>query len=64
MVQDGASEVFQAQHILVKCPSKYNEAGEFEEGGYEAAEPGLPVTQTSAPLIPAPPTPAASGSGR
>ena len=64
MVQDGAAEVFQAEHILVKCPSKYNEAGEFQEGGYEAAEPGLPVTQTSAaPATPLGPAPA-SGARR
>lgn len=47
VVQEAGGQVFQARHILVKCPSKYNEAGEFEGGGYEAAEPGPPVTQTS-----------------
>ena len=42
MTQAGPSEVFEAEHILVKCPSKYNEGGEFE-----AAAPGVPVTPAS-----------------
>ena len=41
MAADGSA--FEAEHILVKCPSKYNEGGEFE-----MAEPGMPVTRTSA----------------
>lgn len=45
MTTAGESEVFEAEHILVKCPSKYNEGGEFE-----MAEPGTPMTQTSAEL--------------
>ena len=48
IVKAGADEVFEAEHILVKCPSKYNEGGEFEGGGYQDAEPGLPVTPASA----------------
>ena len=32
---DGA--VFEAEHILVKCPSKYNDGREFEEGAAGAA---------------------------
>lgn len=49
IVKQGTSEVFEAEHILVKCPSKYNEGGEFEEGGYQDARAGqVPTTQTSA----------------
>lgn len=44
VVVDGRmdGDVFVAEHILVKCPSKYNEQNEFE-----AAEPGVPTTQVS-----------------
>ena len=55
MAADGS--VF--QKILVKCPSKYNDAGEFEEGGYEDAEPGTPTPPYSAPAEPAGPAPPA-----
>ena len=49
IVQQGADEVFAAEHILVKCPSKYNEGGEFQEGGYQDAQPGaVPATTTAA----------------
>ncbi len=48
MVQQEQGEVFAAEHILVKCPSKYNEGGEFQEGGYEDAQPGaIPTTPAS-----------------
>ncbi|MGB3545082.1 cytochrome c maturation protein CcmE [Rubrivirga sp.] len=40
MAADGSA--FQAEHILVKCPSKYNDGREFED-----AQPGMPVTTTS-----------------
>ena len=43
MTTAAQGDVFEAEHILVKCPSKYNDGAEFE-----AAEPGVPVTQTSA----------------
>ena len=39
----GGEGVFEAEHILVKCPSKYNDGREFED-----AAPGVPVTTTSA----------------
>lgn len=32
-------EVFVAENILVKCPSKYNDGGGLEEYNYPAAEP-------------------------
>ena len=35
--------VFEAEHILVKCPSKYNDGREFEEGA-----PGAAVQAVSA----------------
>lgn len=34
-----AGDVFEAEHILVKCPSKYNDGREFE-----AETPAAPVT--------------------
>ena len=37
-----AGDTFEAEHILVKCPSKYNDGREFER-----AEPGVPTTQAS-----------------
>lgn len=37
-----AGDVFEAEHILVKCPSKYNDGREFEEGA-------PPVQTVSAP---------------
>jgi cytochrome c-type biogenesis protein CcmE len=37
-------DVFRAEHILVKCPSKYNDAREFE-----TAQPGVPTVTTAAP---------------
>ncbi|MEM1126327.1 MAG: cytochrome c maturation protein CcmE [Bacteroidota bacterium] len=39
LVVEGAiqGEVFVAEHILVKCPSKYNETGGLEEATTEAA---------------------------
>ena len=41
-----AGDAFAADHILVKCPSKYNDAREFQD-----AEPGVaPSTMTSASL--------------
>lgn len=43
MTTGAAGEVFEAEHILVKCPSKYNDGREFED-----AQPGIPVTRTSA----------------
>jgi len=45
MSQAGPGEVFEAEHILVKCPSKYNDGREFED-----AQPGMPVSTTSASL--------------
>ncbi len=41
-----AGDVFEAEHILVKCPSKYNDAREFQQGG--AGAPGVPTVPTSA----------------
>ena len=43
MATSAEGEVFHAEHILVKCPSKYNDGREFED-----AQPGMPVTTTSA----------------
>ena len=39
VVVDGqmVGDVFQAEHILVKCPSKYNEAREFEAATQSAS---------------------------
>ena len=39
VVVDGqmVGDVFQAEHILVKCPSKYNEAREFESATQSAS---------------------------
>ena len=39
VVVDGqmVGDVFQAQHILVKCPSKYNEGREFEAASSTAS---------------------------
>ena len=45
---------FAAEHILVKCPSKYNEGREFEP-----AEPGTPEPAVSAATAAATPTVAA-----
>ena len=39
-----AGDAFAAEHILVKCPSKYNDGREFE-----AAEPGAAPATTAAP---------------
>jgi len=45
-----AGDVFEAEHILVKCPSKYNDAREFQRttAGETAAAPRVPTTPTSA----------------
>ena len=43
MTAAAGGEVFEAEHILVKCPSKYNNGG----AEFEAAEPGPPVTPAS-----------------
>ncbi len=48
-----AGDAFAADHILVKCPSKYNDAREFE-----TAEPG--EAPASVPASAAPETPAAT----
>lgn len=55
MTQVAEGEVFEAEHILVKCPSKYNDAREFEGGHPEDIPRGgtraeVPVTTTSATL--------------
>ena len=47
IVQQGADEVFHAEHILVKCPSKYNEGKEFDGGYPDAQAAALPVTPAS-----------------
>ncbi|HEX9950575.1 MAG TPA: cytochrome c maturation protein CcmE [Rubricoccaceae bacterium] len=40
-----AGDVFEAEHILVKCPSKYNDAREFERTtAGETAAPRVPTT--------------------
>lgn len=42
-----AGDVFEAEHILVKCPSKYNDAREFQQGAPGApAAPGGPAVPT------------------
>jgi cytochrome c-type biogenesis protein CcmE len=41
-----AGDVFEAEHILVKCPSKYNDGREFEEG-----VSGAPVQTVSAETV-------------
>lgn len=56
MTQSGQGEVFEAEHILVKCPSKYNEGKEFEAEHPDDVPrsapdpPSVPVTRTSAGL--------------
>ena len=50
MRRDPSGDVFEAEHILVKCPSKYNDGREFER-----AEPGVrpavaPTTTASVAL--------------
>lgn len=44
-----AGDVFEAEHILVKCPSKYNDGREFEraEPGVRPGAPAVPTTQAS-----------------
>ena len=44
-----AGDVFEAEHILVKCPSKYNDGREFEraEPGVRPGAPAVPATQAS-----------------
>lgn len=50
-----SGEVFEAEHILVKCPSKYNEMQDLEGGhpddipreGYPAPAADVPVTSSS-----------------
>ena len=41
-----AGDVFEAQHILVKCPSKYNDAREFQRtsAGQSASVPVVPAS--------------------
>ncbi|MEM7787968.1 MAG: cytochrome c maturation protein CcmE [Bacteroidota bacterium] len=46
-------DVFQAEHILVKCPSKYNDGREFKEGAPTEERP-----KQAAPVAPAPVAPA------
>jgi cytochrome c-type biogenesis protein CcmE len=41
-----AGDVFEAEHILVKCPSKYNDGREFERAE-PGVRPGVPTTQAS-----------------
>lgn len=52
ITEGGQGEVFEAEHILVKCPSKYNDMKEFEGGHPDDIPRGapaeMPVTQTSA----------------
>ena len=50
-----AGDVFEAEHILVKCPSKYNDAREFQRttagetaAAPRAAAPRVPTTPASA----------------
>lgn len=53
IAQAAAGEVFEAEHILVKCPSKYNEAREFEGGHPDdipRSAPEVPVTTTATTL--------------
>ena len=44
-----AGDVFEAEHILVKCPSKYNDAREFQRttAGQSAGVPASPTTPAS-----------------
>ena len=44
-----AGDVFEAKHILVKCPSKYNDGREFEraEPGVRPGASAVPTTQAS-----------------
>ena len=53
MTQTAAGDVFEAEHILVKCPSKYNDARSLEAGHPDSvprrpAPAPVPTTQTSA----------------
>ncbi len=41
-----AGDTFEAEHILVKCPSKYNDAREFQRT--TAGAPAVPTVPTSA----------------
>ena len=41
-----AGDVFEAEHILVKCPSKYNDGREFERAE-PGVRPGVPTMQAS-----------------
>ena len=41
-----AGDVFEAKHILVKCPSKYNDGREFERAE-PGVRPGVPTAQAS-----------------
>ena len=41
-----AGDVFEAKHILVKCPSKYNDGREFERAE-PGVRPGIPTAQAS-----------------
>ena len=41
-----AGDVFEAEHILVKCPSKYNDAREFQRAAPGTA-PSVPTTTAS-----------------
>jgi cytochrome c-type biogenesis protein CcmE len=41
-----AGDVFEAEHILVKCPSKYNDGREFERAE-PGVRPAVPTTQAS-----------------
>ena len=34
-----AGDVFEAEHILVKCPSKYNDAGDFQPASLSGEAP-------------------------
>jgi cytochrome c-type biogenesis protein CcmE len=40
-------EAFVAEHILIKCPSKYNEGREFQDP--DAHPSGIPLTPTATP---------------
>jgi cytochrome c-type biogenesis protein CcmE len=50
IAQGAAGEVFEAEHILVKCPSKYNDMRDVEGGHPDSIPKGgeQPVTTASA----------------
>ena len=58
MTQTASGDVFEAEHILVKCPSKYNDARSLEAGHPDAVPkgdaPGYGPPAYGAPERPAP----------